>query len=70
MAPQHAYVEFLQDVLITIHESLKELRNRKAFADPEELTYIEAKLLAYNEVLATLRMSADEFGIDRDEIGL
>ncbi len=70
MAQQQAYVDFLQDVLITIYENLKELRDRKVFADPEELTYIEAKLLAYNEVLATLRMSADEFGIDRDEIGL
>ena len=61
---------FLQDVLITIHMNIRELNERKSFADPEELTHIEAKILAYREVLATLRMSADEFGIDRKEIGL
>ena len=66
----HAYVQFLQDVLITIHENIRELRDRKAFANSEELTYIEAKLVTYHEILATLRMSADEFGIDRSEIGL
>jgi hypothetical protein len=66
----HAYVQFLQDVLITIHENIRELRDRKAFANFEELTYIEAKLVAYQEILATLRMSAGEFGIDPSEIGL
>lgn len=65
-----AYVQFLQDVLITIHENIRELRERKSFADAEELTYIEAKLVAYHEVLAILRMSADEFGINRNDIGL
>jgi len=63
-------VQFLQDVLITIHENIRELRERKFFADSDELSYIEAKLVAYHEILATLRMSADEFGIDCSEIGL
>ena len=64
------HVQFIQDVLITIHMNIRELTERKAFADPEELTHIDAKILAYQEVLATLRMSADEFGINRNEIGL
>jgi len=68
MSPQ--YIEFIQDVLITIHSNIRELRERKNFADPEELTHIEAKLLAYTEVLAILQFSADDFGIDRNEIGL
>lgn len=63
-------MRFLQDVLITVHANIRELKERRTFADPEELTYIEAKLVAYHELLATLRMSADEFGIDRSEIGL
>lgn len=70
MADSKSYVQFLQDVLITIHANIRELKERKTFADPEELTYIEAKLVAYHELLATLRMSADEFGIERSEIGL
>jgi hypothetical protein len=64
------YVDFLQDVLITIHANIRELKERKNFADPEELTHIEAKLLAYTEMLSILRSSADEFNIDRKEIGL
>ena len=65
-----ACVQFIQDVSITIHENIRELKDRKTFADAEELTYIEAKLITYHEVLAMLRMSADQFGINRSEIGL
>ena len=68
MSKQH--IEYIQDVLISIHSNIRELTERKNFADPEELTHIEAKLLAYTEVLAILRFSADDFGIDRKEIGL
>jgi len=41
------YTEFIQDVLISVHENLRELNARKGFADPEELTHIKAKILAY-----------------------
>ena len=68
MSAQH--IEFIHDVLITIHSNIRELKERKNFAEPEELTHIEAKLLAYTEVLAILRFSADDFGIDPKEIGL
>jgi hypothetical protein len=68
MTPSN-YEKFLQDVLITLHANIRELKERKNFADPEELTHIEAKLLAYNEVLSILKQSADEFGIPRGEIG-
>jgi hypothetical protein len=64
------YIEFIQDVLITIHENLHELAERKGFADPEELTYIEAKILAYQEILAILKTSATEFGLPLKEIGI
>jgi len=64
------YVEFIHDVLITLHANIRELKERRNFADPEELTHIEAKLLAYNEMLSILQSSADEFGVDRGEIGL
>jgi hypothetical protein len=64
------YIEFIQDVLISIHENLHELTERKNFADPEELTHIEAKILAYQEMLAILKMSASEFGLPLKEIGL
>lgn len=66
----NSYTEFIQDVVITLHLNLKELQERKNFAAPEELDHIEAKLLAYREMLSILRSSADEFGIDKEELGL
>lgn len=64
-----AYPEFIQDILITLHQNLHELEERKNFAEPGELTHIEAKLLAYREMLGILQVSADEFGIPRHELG-
>lgn len=61
---EQRYIEFIQDVLISIHENLHELTERKNFADPEELTHIEAKIIAYQEMLAIIRMSADQFNLD------
>ena len=63
-------IEYLQDVLISIHENLHELQERKTFADPEELSHIEGKIQAYQEVLAILKMSDDELQIPRSVIGL
>ncbi|HEY3404814.1 MAG TPA: hypothetical protein VGK59_15600 [Ohtaekwangia sp.] len=68
--PDQRYILFVQDVLITLHANIRELKERRTFADPEELTHIEAKLLAYTEMLGILKSSADEFGVDRKEIGL
>ncbi|MEX2231509.1 MAG: hypothetical protein WD824_05080 [Cyclobacteriaceae bacterium] len=38
------YIEFIHDVLISVHENLRELNEHKNFADPEELSHIEAKI--------------------------
>ena len=62
--------EFVQDVVITIHANIRELKERMNFADPEERSYIDGKLQAYNEMLSALRASAVEFGIPSDELGL
>lgn len=62
--------EFVQDVVITIHTNIRELKERQTFADPEEKSYIDGKLQAYNEMLSTLRISAGEFGIPAAELGL
>jgi hypothetical protein len=67
---EKAYEDFLRDVLITINLNLKELQERKSFAEPEELSHIEAKLLAYKEVLEIIRDAAKEFGIPKEEFGL
>lgn len=67
---QTRFIEFIQDVLISIHENIRELKERKSFADPDELTHIEAKLIAYHEILSIISFSADEFDIPKNEIGL
>jgi len=67
---QQSWIEFIQDVLITIHENIRDLKERRGFADPEELTHIEAKLLAYHEILSAIKSSAAEFKIPQDQIGL
>jgi hypothetical protein len=64
------YIEFIQDLLISIHENLHELTERKNFADPEEHTHIEAKILAYREMLAIMRTSAEAFNLPTAEIGI
>jgi hypothetical protein len=64
------YIAYIQDLLITIHQNIRELKERKNFADPEELAHIDGKLMAYNEVLSALRMGTDEFNIPKQEIGL
>ena len=67
---QKTLTEFVQDILITIHENIRELEERKNFADPEELDYIETRLFTYNEILSVFKMSARSFGIAEDEIGI
>ena len=64
------YIEFIQDVLISVHENLHELTDRKGFAEVDELTYIDAKITAYQEVLFILHASAEACGLPKGEIGL
>ncbi|HZY82586.1 MAG TPA: hypothetical protein VFE50_23830 [Cyclobacteriaceae bacterium] len=64
------YQDFIRDVVITLHMNIKETGERKGFAEPEELSHIEARLQAYHEVLSILRDSATEFRIPKEELGL
>jgi hypothetical protein len=67
---EEQYIAFVQDVLITVHENIRELNERKGFADPAELSHIEGKLIAYHEMLAILKVSAEEFKIPKEKIGI
>lgn len=62
--------EFIQDVLITIHANIRDLEEKRTFADPEEHNYIDGRLFSYIEMLAILRTSARDTGIDPKTIGL
>jgi len=50
--------------------NIRETSERKGFAEPEELTHIEARLQAYHEVLSVLRDSAEQFRIPKEELGI
>lgn len=67
---EQAYHDFIQDVVISLHANLREIRDRRGFASPEELDYIEGKMLAYQEVLSLLQASAREFKLPAKELGL
>ncbi|WP_461147034.1 hypothetical protein [Spirosoma pulveris] len=62
--------EFIQDVLISIHANIRDLEEKKTFADPEEQNYIDGRLFSYIEMIAILRASARDTGIDPKSIGL
>ena len=64
------YKDFIRDVVITLHMNIKETGERRGFAEPQELTHIEARLQVYHEMLSILRQSAEEFGVEREELGL
>ncbi|GAB4032606.1 hypothetical protein [Spirosoma gilvum] len=62
--------EFIQDVLISIHANIRDLEEKRGFADPIEYDYIDGRLFSYVEMLAILRASARDTGIDPRSIGL
>jgi hypothetical protein len=42
----------------------------RALQIPPELSHIEGKLIAYHEMLAILKVSAEEFKIPKEKIGI
>ena len=62
--------EFVQDVLITVHANIRDLEEKRTFADRNEQDYIDGRLFSYVEVLAILRQSARDTGLDPNAIGL
>ncbi|WP_420149519.1 hypothetical protein [Spirosoma sp.] len=62
--------EFIQDVLITVHANIRDLEEKRTFADPEEYDYIDGRLFSYVEMLAILQSSARDARIDPKTIGL
>ena len=62
--------ELIQDVLITMYANIRDLEEKRAFADPEEQDYLDGRLMSYGEMLAILRASARDIGIDPKAIGL
>lgn len=62
--------EFFQDLLITLHENIRDLQGKKVYADPEEQDYLAGRLFSYTEMLEIMKDSARRFGYDPAEMGL
>ncbi len=62
--------DYIHNVVICLHENIREIRERKGWADAKELNYIEAKLLTYNEVLQLLKMTAKDMQLEEEDLGL
>ena len=68
--PIHYAQEFFQDILITMHENIRDLQGKKVYADPEEQDYLSGRLFSYTEMLEIMKDSARRFGYDPAEMGL
>lgn len=62
--------DFIEDVLVSLHANIRDLEEKRTFADPEEHAYLDGRLFSYVEVLAILRVSAYDTGIDPKDIGV
>jgi len=62
--------EFIQNVMIGLHENIREIRERKSWADSKEINYIETKLLTYNEILQLFKFTAKDMQLPEEELGL
>ena len=62
--------DFIQDVLISLHANIRDLEEKRTFADPAEHNYIDGRLFSYVEMLAILRASAKDTGVDPRGLGL
>jgi len=61
---------FFQDLLITLHENIRDLQGKKVYADAEERDYLAGRLFSYTEMLEIMKDSARRFGYDPAEMGL
>ena len=62
--------DYIHSVVTGLHENMREIRDRKGWADPKEINYIESKLLTYNEVLQLFKMTAKDMELPEEELGL
>ena len=62
--------DFIHDILITLHENIRDLQGKKVYAEPEEQDYLSGRLFSYTEMLEIMKDSARRFGYDPKEMGL
>lgn len=67
---QDQFIPFFHDVLITLHENIRDLQGKKVYAEAEELHYLAGRLYSYTEMLEIMKDSARRIGVDPGEMGL
>jgi hypothetical protein len=69
--PKEVYSkELFQDILITLHENIRDLQGKKVYAEAEEQDYLAGRLFSYTEMLEIMKDSARRLGYDPREMGL
>jgi hypothetical protein len=66
---QERWVEFVQDVFITIHENIRGLKERCGLGDPKELTHIKRNSW-HTMKYCPHKSSEVEFEIPKDKLEL
>ncbi|ARK11727.1 hypothetical protein A6C57_16085 [Fibrella sp. ES10-3-2-2] len=69
MTPER-FTEFFHDVIISLHENIRDLQGKKVYAEPNEQDYLSGRLFSYREVLEIMKFSARDHGLDENELGL
>ncbi|WP_428665254.1 hypothetical protein [Runella sp.] len=64
------FTEFFHDVIISMHENIRDLEGKKIYAFPEEQDYLNGRLFSYREVIEIMKDSAKSFDIDQKELGI
>lgn len=64
------FTEFFHDVIISMHENMRDLEGKKIYASDEEQDYLSGRLFSYREVIEIMKDSAKSFDIDQKELGL
>lgn len=62
--------ELFRDIMISVHENIRDLQGKKVYADPQEQDYLSGRLFSYTEMLEIMKDSARRFGYDPGEMGL
>lgn len=64
------FTEFFHDVVISLHENIRDLQSKAVYADPNEQDYLSGRLFSYREVLEIMKFAARDHGLNQKDLGL
>ncbi|MBX9852470.1 MAG: hypothetical protein K2X86_12030 [Cytophagaceae bacterium] len=64
------FKNFLKDVISILKDNIRDLKEKRMFADDNEKDYIAARLFSYHEIISSIKSQLSEYNISEEEIGL